>query len=55
MKILLLGLTFTVAGAGCLSFAAPAPFFLVTGLAFICLGLLLAIIGTVKKEDTKQG
>ncbi len=54
MKKLLLGLTFTVAGAGCLSFPEVAPFFLVLGLALICLGLLLAIIGAFKKEKTNH-
>lgn len=51
MKRLLLGLTFTVAGAGCLSFPEGWPFFMATGMAFICLGLLLAISGAMKKES----
>lgn len=53
MKLLLLGIAFTIAGAGCLSFAI-APFFLVTGLIFTCLGLLLAVIGACKKEEIEH-
>ena len=54
MKRLLLGIAFTIAGAGCLSFPEIAPFFMVLGLVFICIGLLFAISGAAKKEPKDQ-
>ena len=54
MEIILLGIAFTIAGAGCLSFPEIAPFFMALGLVFICVGLLLAIVGTVKQLDKNK-
>jgi len=54
VKRLLLGIAFTIAGAGCLSFPEIAPFFMVLGLVFICIGLLFAISGAAKKEPKDQ-
>ena len=50
MKSLLLGIAFAIAGAGCLAFPEPfGPLYLI-GLACAAIGLLLAIIGAVKKD-----
>lgn len=50
MKTLLLGIAFAIAGAGCLAFPEPfGPLYLI-GLACEAIGLLLAIIGAVKKD-----
>lgn len=54
LEIILLGIAFTIAGAGCLSFPEIAPFFMALGLVFICVGLLLAIVGTVKQLDKNK-
>lgn len=50
MKILLLGIAFILAGGGCLAFPEPfGPLYLI-GLACEAIGLLLAIVGAVRKE-----
>ena len=50
LKTLLLGIAFAIAGAGCLAFPEPfGPLYLI-GLACEAIGLLLAIIGAVKKD-----
>uniref|UniRef100_UPI003FF078A8 hypothetical protein n=1 Tax=Candidatus Fimivicinus sp. TaxID=3056640 RepID=UPI003FF078A8 len=54
MKLLILGGIFVLAGAGCLAFPEPWIFYSALGLGFICLGLLLAIIGAFKKEKPRQ-
>lgn len=54
LEIILLGIAFTIAGAGCLSFPEIAPFFMALGLVFICVGLLLATVGTVKQLDKNK-
>jgi starvation-inducible outer membrane lipoprotein len=51
MKILLLGIAFVLAGVGCMSFPEPFGALYVIGLACLFVGLLLAIVGTVKKEE----
>ena len=51
MTILLLGIAFVLAGVGCMSFPEPFGALYVIGLACLFVGLLLAIVGTVKKEE----
>lgn len=50
MKILLLGIAFILAGVGCLAFPEPfGPLYLI-GLACDTIGLILAVVGAIKKE-----
>jgi|GEM_PF-2316032 len=54
MKILLLGIAFILAGIGCFSFPEPFGVLYVIAVVLTLIGLLLAIIGAVKKEPMNK-
>ena len=54
MKLMVLGGIFVIAGAGCSAFPWGWPFYIVLGLIFTSIGLLLAVIGALKKDKPDQ-
>ena len=54
MKILLLGIAFILAGIGCFSFPEPFGVLYVIAVVLTIIGLLLAIVGAIKKEPADR-